>query len=430
MIQVSVRPDTLVAGQAAVLRIGLSNTGQGTCSDVFFRLKLPPGMALVSGTTTIDVKEIPPQHEHAHQVTVRPGAAGEVEVGTTNFAYRDEDGVGQRHDWRASIRVQAARAAPPPPAQTRSPGQSRLTVSYGGGKLAPDEWDSLDIVLRNATGVPLRDVTLTIGGPFQAAAPDPIRLLLDGETRRVPISVRVTDRGKIPVQIHTTYRYQDNRGQLNARAQDDKLIVEVAAPMVTVPPPEDKAPVTTILYLVAQPDDQPPLDTYREMRKVEELLQLGQDRERYRLTHRVAARLEDISQGLGDRKPQLVHFAGHGRSDGSLAVEDHSGRTAYVNPDGLAELLGGFAPSLRCVVVNACQSLILAEAIVKYVDYAVGMRSEILDPASVQFSVGFYQGLFAGKAIPDAFQQGRALVRANMGTNSQYQVPVLLKRRT
>ena len=145
-------------------------------------------------------------------------------------------------------------------------------------------------------------------------------------------------------------------------------------------------------------------------------------------TH-VAARLRDIGQALGDYWPQIVHFAGHGRNDGSLAVESDAGCASFVNPAGLASLLGGFAASVRCVIVNACHSLALAEAMSEQIDYVVGMRSEILDSASVQFSVGFYQGLFAGKTVPDAFSQGRDMVRAEPETTPEYKVPVLLVRR-
>ena len=426
MIRVSVNPGTLVAGQPSVLTIELSNTGLDACSDVVFRLKLPPGMALVSGRDRIDVDEIRARQVHVHQVTVRPGRPGDVEVGTSNFSYRDEDGITRRQDdWRASIRVLAAASSSSPPRPL-----PRLTVSHGGGKLALDEWDVLEVFLHNATGVPLHDVTLTLDGPFRVdRASAWIQLLRDGKTGRAAISVHVPDRGKVPVSIHTTYRYRDERGQLSSGAQDDRLTIEVAAPAETVPPSDEKAPVTTILYLVAQPRNTDALGSYREMREVERLLQLGRDRERYRLEHCVAARLTDISQALGDYWPQIVHFAGHGRDDGSLAVENDFGRASFVNPAGLANLLGGFAASVRCVIVNACHSLALAEAMREQIDYVVGMRSEILDSASIQFSVGFYQGLFAGKTIPDAFRQGRDLVQAEPITNSDYKVPILLARR-
>jgi uncharacterized repeat protein (TIGR01451 family) len=438
MIRVSVSPSTLVAGQPSMLTIELSNTGLDACSDVVFRLKLPPGMALVSGRDRIDVNEIRARQVHVHQVTVLPGRPGDVEVGTPNFSYRDEDGITRRHDdWRAPIRVLAARPAEGGPAQASSPSPSRplprLTLSHGGGKLAFDEWDVLEVFIRNETGIPLHDVTLTLAGPFRVdRASARIQLLRDGETSRAAISVHVPDRGKVPVSIRTTYRYRDERGQLSSAAQDDRLTVEVAAPAETVPPRDErheKAPVTTILYLVAQPRNTEPLGSYQEMRKVKTLLQLGRDRERYRLEHCVAARLEDISQALGDYQPQIVHFSGHGRDDGSLAVENDFGRASFVDPAGLADLLGGFAASVRCVIVNACHSLALAKAINEEIDYVVGMRSEILDYASVQFSVGFYQGLFAGKTVPDAFRQGRALVRAEPLTNSEYKVPILLVRR-
>jgi|GEM_PF-5990460 uncharacterized repeat protein (TIGR01451 family) len=435
MIRVSVNPDSLVAGQSSMLTIRLSNTGLDACSDVVFRLKLPSGMALVSGRDRIDVDEILARQVHVHQVTVLPGRPGDVEVGTSNFSYRDEDGITRRQDdWRAPIRVLAAGPPQGGAAQASSSSPSRppprLTLSHGGGKLALDEWDVLEVFVRNGTGVPLHDITLTLAGPFRVdRASARIQLLRDGETGRAAISVHVPDRGKVPVSIRTRYRYRDERGQLSPGVQDDRLTVEVAAPAETVPPPDEKAPVTTILYLVAQPRNTDALRSYQEMREVERLLQLGRDRERYRLEHCVAARLRDISQALGDYWPQIVHFAGHGRDDGSLAVENDFGRASFVNPAGLANLLGGFAASVRCVIVNACHSLALAEAMSEHIDYVVGMRSEILDSASVQFSVGFYQGLFAGKTVPDAFRQGRDLAQAEPITNSEYKVPILLVRR-
>jgi uncharacterized repeat protein (TIGR01451 family) len=434
MIRVSVNLGTLVAGQPAILTIKLSNTGLDACSGVIFRLKLPPGMALVSGRDRVDVDQIQAGQAHVHQVTVLPGRPGDVEIGTSNFSYRDEDGITRREDdWRAPVRVVATGSPQGAPARARSSSSSRplprLTVSHSGGRLAFDEWDVLEVLLGNATGVSLHDVTLTLSGPFRAdRASGRIQLLGDGETGPVAIGIHVPDRGKIPVSIHTTYRYWDDRGQPRSGGQDDRLTVEVAAPTETAPPRHPEISVPTILYLVAQPRNTAALASYREMREVETLLRVGRGRPRYQLEHCVAARLLDISQALGDYRPQIVHFAGHGTADGSLVVEDDFGRASPVNPAGLADLLGGCAASLRCVIVNACHSIALAEAIVKQIDYVVGMRSEIADSASVQFSLGFYQGLFSGKTIPDAFSQGRNLVRAEPKTNSEYNVPILLAR--
>lgn len=126
MIRVSVNPGAIPAGQPAVLTIRLSNTGLDACSDVVFRLKLPPGMALVSGRDRIEVDEIPARQVHVHHVTVLPGRPGDVEVGTSNFSYRDEDGIARRQDdWRVPIRVLAAKPAQGAPAQEISSSPTR-----------------------------------------------------------------------------------------------------------------------------------------------------------------------------------------------------------------------------------------------------------------------------------------------------------------
>jgi uncharacterized repeat protein (TIGR01451 family) len=436
MIQVSVTPATLSAGQRCVLTIKLANAGLDTYSAVVFRLKLPPGMALVSGPDKIVVDQIQARQTHVHQVTVLPRRLGDVELSTPNFSYRDEDGVTRRQDdWRAPIRVLATLPPPPQPApvspvQVGAATSPRLILSHSGGKLALGKWGDLELSVRNATGTSVHDVLLTVAGPFQVDHPSArIDHLRDGATDCAAISVHIPDRGKIPVRIRTTYRYWDERGQLVPSAQNDRLTIEATAPVEPDPAPAGKAPATTILFLVAQPRNTDHLRSYAEMREVEMLLRLGRDQARYRLKRHVATRLRDISQALGDYEPQIVHFAGHGGDDGSLVVEDDFGRASSANPDGLANLLGGFA-SVRCVIVNACHSLVLAKAMNKNIDYVVGMGSEIRDTVSIQFSVGFYQGLFAGKTVPEAFRQGRDLVQAEPKTNSSYQVPILLVRET
>jgi hypothetical protein len=94
---------------------------------------------------------------------------------------------------------------------------------------------------------------------------------------------------------------------------------------------------------------------------------------------------------LDDSVGQLLQVHADGRArvagqcpedDGSLVVENDFGRASFVNPAGLASLLGGF-----------------------------------------------YQGLFAGQTVPDAFKQGRDLMQVDPITNSEYEVPILLVRR-
>ena len=89
----------------------------------------------------------------------------------------------------------------------------------------------------------------------------------------------------------------------------------------------------------------------------------------------------------------------------------------------MAELFG--LSTIRCVVVNACHSQRLASAISQRIDYAIGMSSEVLDDAAIAFSVPFYQAFFGGQDVPQAFRLARSVLRADVATAPEYQVPVL-----
>jgi hypothetical protein len=183
--------------------------------------------------------------------------------------------------------------------------------------------------------------------------------------------------------------------------------------------------VQTILYLTASPRDMELLRSDLEMRKVQEKLQLGRERDAYRLEYRGASRLDDVSQALFDYEPRLVHFSGHGDVTGGVYVENEVGLSTLINPDGLARMFGQHRDTITCVIVNACHSAGLAEAMARHIDYAVGMQSAIGDASAIQFSVGFYQAMFAGRSVPDAFERGCAMVESNSATGEDYQTPVL-----
>lgn len=183
--------------------------------------------------------------------------------------------------------------------------------------------------------------------------------------------------------------------------------------------------VKTILYLTASPRGMDPLRSDLEMRKVQEKLQLGRERDSYRLEYRGASRLDDVSQALYDYEPRVVHFSGHGDEAGGLYVEDEIGRSSRINPDGLARMFGQHRDTIDCVIVNACHSAKLAETVTHYIDHAIGMRWAIGDAAAIQFSVGFYQAMFAGRSVPEAFERGCTMVESNSATGAEYLTPVL-----
>ena len=417
MIDVSVTPGELVAGRTSPVALTFANHGRGLCADVVFKLKLPPGLVLMGGADRVDIALLPAGRTHTHQLMVKVRQPGRYPLTSANFAYRDEfDRPVRVTDFQASLLATAAPRREPIKQPSGSP-----RVWCERDELELDAWENLPVMLTNTTGVPLVDVTVTVSGPLRGNGKQArIATLKPGATARAQLSVRATEGGPhVPVEVRTSYGHLDPAGATRTRVQQDTVHL-VVRPAASTGPRE-----RTILYLAASPRDLAPLRSDLEMRKVMDRLQLSQLRDRYRLEYRPAARFADISQALMDHQPYILHFSGHGDRDGNLCVEDERGCGDLLTPEGLADLFGQHRATLRCVVLNACYTRRLAEAIVVNIDHVIGMRNRIGDEAAIDFSEGFYLGLFGGMTVPEAFQRGRSHLRSRLATEAQYLTPVL-----
>jgi hypothetical protein len=425
MIEVSVQPTHIVARQRGRLAIRLTNTSPGPCSDIVLRLELPSGLSLLEGRSRIEVPLIPAGGTHVHTIVVEPSKSGDFELTSGNFSYRDQYGVSAyRADCRWKLTV--APGSSPRPASPRPAPRPTVRLEDPSGRLPTATWGEIRVLVRNTADILLGSVTMDVSGPLRIEGKrSRVPQLRPGATARFTFSVVAEESGQVPVSVHLTFTYPDGLGSIRQVTQEESLRVAAGQdPMA--------GPGGTILYLTASPTDPdlelPPLRTDFEMKKVKERLQLSRTRDRYRIEFCPAATWDELSQALVDNKPQVVHFSGHGDSDGNLLLEDSVGRVALTTPEGLASLFDLDGATIRCVIVNACYSERLARATSLYVDHVVGMRWEIGDEAAIEFSVGFYTGLFAGHPVPVAFKRGLAHIQHSEATMPEYRTPILLSR--
>lgn len=182
----------------------------------------------------------------------------------------------------------------------------------------------------------------------------------------------------------------------------------------------------TILILAASPTDQGRLNLGIEVRNIDEGLRLSPQRDQFELKQSWAVRIDDLRRALLDFNPEVVHFCGHGLGVVGLALENSVGQTQLVSTNALAGLFRLFSSHVRCVVLNACFSVVQAKAIVEHIDFVVGMRDAIGQAASIRFSIGFYDALVRGRSIEDACEFGRnAMAEFNI---PEEDIPVLLKK--
>jgi hypothetical protein len=194
----------------------------------------------------------------------------------------------------------------------------------------------------------------------------------------------------------------------------------------------------TILFFAADPRDTSRLELDEEFRAIQDEHDEAKLRDAFDLRAVLAARVDDVRKKLADYRPSVVHFGGHGagvdaagplsrgalgpeesapatRGRAEILLEDEGGRAVPVPIDALAELFRLDGQPVRCVVLNACNTLAQAQAIAKYVDCAVGTSAPIPDAAALAFSKGFYGKLCDGGSLQEAFLAGKnsvALARA------------------
>ena len=177
-----------------------------------------------------------------------------------------------------------------------------------------------------------------------------------------------------------------------------------------------------ILILAANPASTDKLRLDEEVREIEEGLRLSKNRDLFHIEQRWAVRIRDLRRALLDCEPHIVHFSGHGGANG-IILEDEHGKPVFVDPEALAGLFELFSERVECVLLNACHSETQAEAIHRHVKHVIGMTKAIGDQAAIEFAVGFYDGLGAGRPIEKAFKLGSNALQ--LKNSAEHLTPVL-----
>ena len=143
-----------------------------------------------------------------------------------------------------------------------------------------------------------------------------------------------------------------------------------------------------------------------EIRAIDAKIRGAEYRDRLELASHWAVRLDDLSGLLMRRRPDIVHFSGHGDPLGEIILLAADGTPKPVPAEALAGLFRVLKDNVRVVVFNACHSEAQAKAVVRVIDSAVGMSRAIDDDHAIAFAAEFYQALGFGRSVQDAYDLG------------------------
>ncbi len=161
-----------------------------------------------------------------------------------------------------------------------------------------------------------------------------------------------------------------------------------------------------ILLLSANPQGTPKVRLDEEMREIEEGLLRAKQRSQFTIETATALRYRDLRRSILRHEPHIIHFSGHGAGEEGLVFEDKTGQAKFVNGEALSGLFELVADQVECVLLNACYSQEQATAIAQHIPYVIGMTNAIGDRAAIEFAVGFYDALGAGKPYERAYKFG------------------------
>jgi hypothetical protein len=159
------------------------------------------------------------------------------------------------------------------------------------------------------------------------------------------------------------------------------------------------------LFLAANPSSTSRLAIDEEMRAIEQKFRAAEHRDALVFQSAWAVRPDDLLQQLNQNKPHIVHFSGHGSSQG-LYLTGNNGQERLVTAQALKSLFTTLKDNIRLVFLNACYSREQAQTLAETIDCVIGMKESIRDDAAIAFASSFYRAVGFGRSLQEAFDQG------------------------
>jgi hypothetical protein len=297
----------------------------------------------------------------------------------------------------------------PEPVPVREPEVPEVTAELETTELPLGEWSTLRSRVRNVGNVDVSALEISLSGQITTENRSNsfvLERLQAGASVDASFFVRAQEAGaQVPIHLDLAYTGPNRRHHSTATRS-----LTVSSNLASRPgSAKNPGPVVRILFLGANPVGTPQLRVDEEIREIQQTIKQGSERDNILVDTKWAVRPRDITQALIEFQPHFVHFAGHGGGEeGSFAAEDDIGYAHVIPVDGLVQAFKAVGRGVRCVIVNACRTERLAQALAAVVPCVIGMRQPIGDRSAIRFSIGFYQALAAGKPVETAFDVGLA----------------------
>lgn len=191
---------------------------------------------------------------------------------------------------------------------------------------------------------------------------------------------------------------------------------------------QNSANSAKILFISANPSPLSKLDLKREYNIIKSRISESPNRDKIQLFGVHNLKITKLQHTLIRYQPDFIHFAGSAEDRKLILLYDKENpvEVSFDTVTKLLELLSNTSP-IKCVFVNACNTEPLAEALISYVDCAIGVRGEITDADAVTFAESFYMALSNGFNIEHSYRMG--INQLELEQSTDISKPVIKSRR-
>jgi hypothetical protein len=123
--------------------------------------------------------------------------------------------------------------------------------------------------------------------------------------------------------------------------------------------------------------------------------------------------IEGLALEIGSEQPDILHIASHSE-DGRLLFAVASGGSADLSAETLVSYLSVSRPPVL-VYLNGCTSQSIAEKLTAKVKLAIGTTHAITNLTARASAILFYDRIFSGSTVQNAFDAGRVTMEAMQG---------------
>lgn len=164
-----------------------------------------------------------------------------------------------------------------------------------------------------------------------------------------------------------------------------------------------------ILYIASNPAQADPLEIEQEINLLREKLDSAGIAKQVDLRIYSNLRVDDLPDVIARVRPDVLHFAAHGKDDAIILAHEQRGHVAL---DGakLAAILGALSVRPKLILLNACESAAMAQAVAAQADFVIGTDAPVSNVGARSMAATLYGMLARGVSLGQSFAAARAML--------------------